>query len=164
MISAGMFHNCSQLSSVVIGEDVETIGNEAFSSCELGDVKFLTKKLISIGRAAFLSSNLSAASLPDTVTSIGSSAFAKTNITHFDVPPLLTEISSGLFDGCSFLSSVKFKGNNITSIGSSAFRGTSLTSNLGMPSETFTIPDSVTTIGSVAFQNSNLCDVFYPAI
>ena len=88
--------------------------------------------------------DLTAVTIPNSVTSIGSSAFYDcTSLTSVTIPNSVTSIGSSAFYDCASLTSVTI-GNSVTSIGSNAFRGcTSLTS--------VTIPDSVTSIGHQAF-------------
>ena len=119
------------------------------------------------------------ASLP--VTSIGNNAFeGKITLTSISIPDSVTSIGNLVFQGCSSLTSITI-GSGVTTIGYGAFQGCrSLTAiNVNSSNTTFsslngilynlpqtnliqcpegiagsiTIPDSVTSIGSQAFQN-----------
>ena len=147
------FLNCSNITSVTIGDGVTSIGYSAFYNC----------------------SSLTSVTIPDSVTSIGSSAFdgcsslkyneynngkylgnsknpyivlvdvIDATATSFTIHNATKLMHSDAFSDCSSLTSVTI-GNSITSIGSYAFYNcSSLTS--------VTIPDSLTSIGSSAFKN-----------
>ena len=114
------------------------------------------------------------------VTTIGSSAFSGcTSLTSVEIPSSVTSIGSYAFDGCTSLTSVTIP-SSVTTIGNDAFRGcTSLESitvdenntayksidgvlynkdgtilicyPAGKKDTSFTIPNSVTSIGNYAF-------------
>ena len=116
------------------------------------------------------------------VTSIGSGAFGGcTGLTSITIPNSVTSIGDGVFDGCTGLTSITI-GNGVTCIGDSAFHGrTGLTSiNVasdnnyysdnngvlfnkkktelikypeGKSQTSYTIPNSVTSIGHLAFED-----------
>ena len=120
------------IENIVIGKNVRTIGDSAFSGC----------------------SNLSCITIPDSVTYIGNSAFFECNNLKgtITIPDGVTTIYGGTFYGCNNLKGVII-GNNVTTIGVSklidgSYRGafencTSL--------ESIIIPDSVTKIEDYAF-------------
>ena len=118
----GAFYNCDRLTSVVIGDSVTSIGEEAFYDCD----------------------GLTSVVIPDSVTGIGNSAFCGcTSLTSVVIPDSVTSIGEWAFSWNSKLTSVVIP-DSVTSIGSYAFRNcTSLPSVV--------IPDSVTSIGEEAF-------------
>lgn len=156
--------------TVVIGNDVTSIGNYAFSQFD----------------------NLTSVIIPDSVTSIGGHAFSWcTSLASVSIPSNVTFIDTGAFYFCDSLTSINVASRNpsyvsvdgvlfsadqtllhtypsgkadisysipvsVTSIGNYAFYGcSSLTS--------VTIPDSVTSIGGEAFMScSNLTGVTIP--
>ena len=89
-------------------------------------------------------SNLTSATIPNSVTSIGNEAFRYcSSLTSITIPDSVTSIGYNAFSGCSGLTSITIP-DSVTSIGSSAFSYcSSLTS--------ITIPDSVTSIGNYVF-------------
>ena len=119
-IGANAFDGCSGLTSVTIGSSVETIGNEAFKNC----------------------TSLTTVSIPNSVTSIGEKAFDGSGLTSVTIPNSMTSIGDYAFYGCRSLTSVTIP-DSVTSIGYAAFFCPSLPS--------ITIPESVTSIGERAF-------------
>ena len=112
----------AQITYVKILDGVESIGNNAFRSCE----------------------NLEKVSIPDTVTSIGEYAFDSCeSLEKVTLPDGLTTIEGGVFRFCTNLFKVTIPGS-VTSIGRSAF---SHCESL----EEITIPSGVTSIGNAAF-------------
>jgi hypothetical protein len=114
----------SQVTNVVLGTSVTTIGGSAFQNC----------------------SGLTSITIPNSVTSIGNGAFYNcTGLTSITIPNSVTTIGTGAFSTCSGLTSITIP-NSVTTIGGFAFENCS-----GLTS--ITIPNSVTTIGDYAFYN-----------
>jgi hypothetical protein len=145
--------------------------------------------VIHIGDGAFSGcSSLTSVTIPNSVTSIGSYAFTGcTNLTSVTIPDSVAAIGDSTFQGCSGLSSVAI-GNSVSNIGTNAFNGCSsltaitvgtgnsvysdldgvlfnqsLTTLIVYPegiAGNYTIPNSVTSIKSEAFENcTNLTGV-----
>ncbi len=143
-----MFESCTSLHTVIMTDEVETIGQYAFRYCEkLTSVTFSTK-LTEIGNQAFLNCKLlDNVTLPASLTKIASSFNGCASLSRIEIPEK-TEVTGSAFSGCTNLSYVKLP-NTLTSIGSSMFKNcTSLA--------TITIPASVTSIGSSAFSGCTL--------
>ena len=162
-IGTSAFEDCSSLTTVTIPDSVTTIGKWAFRDC----------------------SSLTSISIPDSVTSIGIATFLNcSSITSIDIPNNITVIESNAFDGCSSLTSITIP-DSVTSIGNFAFEDCSslMEFNGKFASEdgrcliidgtiksfapagltAYTIPDSVTTIGSGVFRGcDNLTSVTIP--
>jgi hypothetical protein len=115
---------CVALTSVVIPNWINEIGDGVFSCCY----------------------NLKSIHIPNSVTRIGELAFwCCSSLTSINIPNSVTEIDFRAFNSCTDLTLVILP-NSIVKIGSSAFgRCTGLIS--------INIPDSVTTIGNGAFSN-----------
>ena len=148
------FLNASKITEFTIPDNVKTIGERAFSFCDLTSVT-IPDSVRSIGQSAFSScDSLTSVTIPDSVTSIGSEAFyGCDSLTSVTIGNGITGIGYKMFSDCTNLTSVTIP-YSVTSIGSQAFyRCESLTS--------ITIPDSVKTIGSSAFELSGLKDVYY---
>ena len=136
----------------VIGEDVTSIGSNAFRGCKNLIIVTIPSSVTSIGQYAFSGCGLCSVSIPNSVTKINSYAFQNcSNLNSVSMPNSLTSISDYAFAGCSDLVSIIIP-QNVTSIGASAFDGCGLTS--------ITIPNSITSIGQSAFKNcSNMTSV-----
>ena len=157
------FCKCSSLTRVIIPNSVTLIGDYAFENCS-------SLKSVTIGNG---------------VTSIGRMAFAYCrSLTSVTIPDSVTSIGIRTFDSCRSLVSVTI-GNSVTSIGNYAFSDcSSLTAFYGKFASTdnrslivdgilfscapaglteYTIPDSVTSIGTSAFYHcSSLTSVTIP--
>jgi hypothetical protein len=125
-IASDWLYQCNSLSSLNIGENVQTIPNDFLS-----------------GRATITGELV----IPETVTSIGSSAFSGcSGLTgSLNIPENVTSIGSNAFNSCNGFTGSLTLGNSVTTIGENAFNGCSgLTGSL-------TIPNSVNSIGANAF-------------
>jgi len=143
------------LISILLPSSVTSIGGWAFGNC----------------------SGLTSVTIPNSVTSIGGGAFdGCISLTSVTIPNSVTSIGSQAFAGCSSLTSVTI-GNSVTSIGDDAFLGCSalITVDANNPNYSskdgilfdknqttliqcpisikgsYAIPNSVTSIGSLAF-------------
>ncbi len=141
----GPFEKCEQLSSIVIPEGVRTIGDKAFSECNLRAVIF-PDSLESIGADAFCDCPLTRVDIPAHVKGIN--GFRSTEIEEVTLPEGLEEIGDYCFCGCHKLTSVTVP-ESVRSIGESAFeRCTSL--------KTIRLPNTMTDLGDSAFSG---CEV-----
>ncbi|HEX4264261.1 MAG TPA: leucine-rich repeat domain-containing protein [Verrucomicrobiae bacterium] len=167
-IGYGAFSECL-LTSIVISNNVATIGTNAFNACHsLGSV-VMSNNIVSIGDSAFAGcGSLTNVILPNALARIGNSVFAFTAMTNINIPNSVTSIGVNAFENCRLISLVipattttleddAFYGNGklasvtipsgVTTIGGGAFTLTALTS--------VTIPATVTSIGLNAFASCN---------
>ena len=124
------FYGCSSLTSIEIGASVTSIGDFAFYDCRSLTSIEIPDSVTSIGKGAFDScTSLISIGIPDSVTFIGYSAFfGCSSLTSVVIPDSVTYIGEYIFFYCSSLTSVVI-GGSVTYIGNYAFYGcSSLTS------------------------------------
>lgn len=139
------FMSCSNLTSVVIPDNITQIGYSAFDDCYALASINLPSTITNIDGAAFSDCrSLTSITLPEGIPTIGDWFFDNcTGLTEIVIPSSVTTIGQSAFSGCYNLQSVMLP-EGLTSIGRSAF----------MHCNAFTsviIPASVTTIENSAF-------------
>jgi hypothetical protein len=121
------FRVCSYLTSVTIGSNVGSIGTSAFDTCSRLASVSIPASVTSIGDYAFVSCGTSAAALVVTIadgsllSSIGVQAFFNANLASFNIPASVTNIGSNAFYNCSNLSSVVIHATSVPTCGNDAF-------------------------------------------
>ena len=137
------------ISTVIIGDGVTSIGNNAFGYCiVLESVTFAAgSQLEAIGESAFQSAGLTSITIPASVTSIGDNAF----------------------NDCFSLPAINVADENTTYSSENGIlfnkeKTTLIVCPMGNPATAYAIPATVTTIGESAFKEcSNLTSVTIPA-
>ena len=152
------FFYCLRLASIVIPDSVTSIGEAAFKDCYKLTNIVIPDSVISIGGGAFyLCTSLTNVELPDSVTSIGRYAFHNCgSLTSIVIPDSVTSIGDDAFSYCKSLTSITVDENNqaYKSIDGILYTkdGTTLIQYaIGKKDISFTIPESVTSIGYEAF-------------
>lgn len=132
-ISPDAFSGCTNLQLVKIPSTVKTIGNNAFYGCtSLKVVTIEGSTLNTIGDNAFSSCNFSEIKLPSTVSVIGENAFAGCKLlTKFTVPTNTKKIEKGTFENCISLKELVLH-DALTTIKERAFYGCSSLDNLDL--------------------------------
>ena len=144
--------NNANITQLVLGSSVTSIGNYAFQTCSaLTGNLTIPNSVTSIGNYAFeaCSNFTGSLTIGDSVTSILEGAFKScTGFTgSLTIPNSVTSIGSDAFYNCSGFTGSLTIPNSITSLGGFAFANCSgLTGSL-------TIPNSVTSIGDYAFRS-----------
>ena len=151
------YENRSQITSVIIGNQITHIGDRSFLGCSSVTDVSIPDTAASIGNRAFSGcSSLGSITLPEGLESIGEMGFAWcSSLKELLVPESVTSTENFTFVGCSSLTNVILNGG-LTRLDAGMFNEcTSL--------ESVTIPDSVEAIGSGAFDGcTSLCDISIP--
>lgn len=147
------FAACTGLTTISIGNSVKTIGDEAFSSCDMSNVEF-GNSISSIGNNSFsYCRNLTNINFPDSVKIIGSSSFIGcSGITSVSFPDSVKIIGSSSFSDCSALTSVEF-GKSVTAIYSDAFKNCSALTRVNI--------NDLSTWCNISFGNGKSNPLFY---
>ena len=195
VISVGKiaFFCCTELTSVIIPNGVESISSQAFGDCyKLTEVS-IPNSVISIGSGAFGNcGKLTSITIPNSVTSIGQMAFSGSGLTSITIPHSVTKIEGYTFQACRGLTTVAIP-STIAEIDGSAFRlctgltsieveegntrfasqdGVLFTKDMttlvcypaGRADPSYTIPNSVTQIGTQSFAYClNLTSMDFPS-
>ena len=151
------FMSCSNLTSVVIPDNITQIGYSAFDDCYALASINLPSTITNIDGAAFSDCrSLTSITLPEGIPSIGDWFFDNcTGLTEIVIPSSVTSIGQNAFSGCSGLTSVTIP-ESVTTIGESAFQGCCALTSV-------TIPESLTSIGYHVFDGcSSLSSVTIP--
>ena len=150
-IGEGAFRNCYNLTSVTIGDSVTTIGKSAFYWCYSLTNVTIPDSVTTIGDYAFSDCySLTSVTIGDSVTTIGEYAFHYcSSLTSVTIPDSVTTIGEAAFGGCSNLA--EFKGKFAEDGGRCLIKDNTIIAYAEASGTTYTIPDSVTTIGGYAF-------------
>ena len=141
------FSGCSELSNIIIPNNVTNIEEAAFSNCEGLTAINIPNGVKTIGNVAFESCDkLQAINIPSSVESISEYIFRGCkSLNKITIPNSIKTIGFGAFDGCNKLLTIDIP-NSVESIGGRAFRNCESLNKI-------TIPNSVKTIGNNAFEN-----------
>ena len=190
-IRDSVFEGCEGLKNINIPNSVTTIGDAAFSNCRNLTNINIPNSVTMIGNYAFFNCRwLSNINIPNSVTTIGNEAFSNCErLSNINIPNSVTTIGNGAFSNCERLSNINIP-NSVTTIGNHAFWGCKRLTDITVDSDNtnysssdgvlfdkaqqlliqcpegkygvYQIPNSVTTIGNGAFQNSDLRNINIP--
>ena len=162
-IRAKAFYDCSSLTSVIIPDNVISIGYDAFYGCSSLTSVTIPDSVTSIGSSAFYGcSSLESVTIGNSVTEIGENAFyGCDSLKSVTIPDSVITIGYAAFANCSNLQ--EFKGEFASNDGRCLIVDGMLNSFAPTGITEYTIPDSVTWIGEFAFNKcSNLTSVTIP--
>lgn len=155
-IAQQCFQSCTNMTSIVLPNTLESIGKWAFYGCSgLKNIDF-PSSLTTISDLAFQKcTGLERITLPANLQTVGASAFTGcSSLTEAILNDNLTALPTAVFNDCYNLSNVTFP-SKLESIGNNAFYGCALTSA--------ELPASLKTIGDAVFSRcTNLKKVTIP--
>ena len=123
-VSSEAFKGDTKLTTVKVGDNIETISESAFEDCKNLTTVNLGKNVTTIGDDAFNGCNkLKKVKLPAKVTSIGDDAFRDCKkLTTVTMGAKVTSIGDNAFRGCTSLKKIIIPAN-VKSLGAYAFAG-----------------------------------------
>lgn len=101
------FSNNMQLTKVIFGSKIKSIGAFAFSGCTtLRAVQFVGSNLEVIDNDAFANTSITAINMPETVSYLGYGVFRHTNLIEVKIPSQVKEMKYDVFADCKQLTKV----------------------------------------------------------
>lgn len=165
IIKAKAFAGCKDLNKVTLNKVIYAIGDSAFENSSLKTLK-LNANMKYIGNGAFRGTNVKNVSLPSKVAYIGNRVFANCeNLSTIKIPASVKGINPGAFNNCVNLKSIDVaSGNKEYSSQDGVLYNKDKSKLIQYPlnkkNSSFTVPRSVDTIRSHAFEeNSHLKSV-----
>lgn len=136
-IGTSAFFKCTALTSITIGDHVTSIGTSAFNGCTALETANIGSG--AIGANAFQDcSRLANVTLGDGVTSIGANAFLRcTALTSMNIGSSVRTIENYAFSGCKALEEVTI---SAAQIGNQAFKGASALKKVTLGEDVEKIP------------------------
>ena len=164
------FQSCSELTEITLPDSITDIGIFAFSDCSSLKSVTIPEGITKIEKYTFDNcSDLAEINISDNVTTIVGNAFSRCpSLTEVNIPDSVTSIDIFAFGDCSGLNAINVSDNNkyYSSENGILFNKDKtelLQCPIGNPSEKYTIPESVESIGIFAFYNCmNLEEVEIP--
>jgi hypothetical protein len=165
IIKADAFADCEKLTKIKLNKKMYAIGDSVFENSGLKSIS-LNADMRYIGNGAFRGTKLKSISLPGKVTYIGNRVFANCrSLTSINIPAGVKGINPGAFNNCVSLKSIAVAAaNKEYSSQDGVLYNKNKTKLIQYPlnkkNASFTVPRSVDTIRSHAFEeNSHLISV-----
>ena len=169
-IGGWAFAWCSGLTSITIPNSVISIGDSAFEGCrgltsitvDENNLNYSSQDGVLFDKAktiilCYPEGKTGAYTIPNSVTSIGHYAFEnRSGLTSITIPVSITSIMASAFGGCSGLININVDENNLNYFSQNGVlfdkaKTTILNYPAGKTGISYTIPNSVTSIGEYAF-------------
>ena len=165
------FSGCARLTSITLPNKVTTMGDHAFSFCDNLTSITIPNSVTSIGGYAFYHCiRLTSITIPDNVTSIEDYAFSYcTDLSSVTIGERVRSIKGSAFSNCINLNSIVIDDNNAAyrvqdGVLFNKDKTTLVCYPAAKPAVTYTIPDSVTSIGNYVFSDcENLTTISLPS-
>ena len=133
------FSNKSNLETVVLGNQVTTIGNSAFANCKSLQTINMPETLTTIGNSAFSGcSKLASIYIPESVNKIENYAFSNSGLRTFTLPQNITIIPNYVFNNCDSLRTITLT-PQLTAIEEDAFNSCDSVKDITINNENETI-------------------------
>ena len=184
-VGANAFRGCSNLQEVSLPDGMTDIKSYAFYGCSKLSSVNIPSGLTVISNAVFAECNLTEIIIPDGITNISSKAFAYNPLTSITIPDSVKYIGQYAFEGCDSLTSVTaplidnafgytsddepspyFPENTIKELtitgNLTVIAGNAFNNDICKGITTLTIPETVTSIGNGAFQETSLTSFVIP--
>ncbi len=150
------FFECGELSSVVLPDSLEFIGDGAFSGCALRKVKIPSSVAVIPADCFSSCSWLTEVEIPEGVTEIHEDAFYNSSLKTVSLPASVTEIHPTAFSRLQFLESFTVSSENPVYSGweNCLLKGDTVVLATGEFPREFSLPEGVRVIGENAFASA----------
>lgn len=169
VIGGYSFWGCTSLEKIDLPDGIQEIAEYTFLECTALREAKLSENLKSIGEGAFrLCSSLESIELPESLRSIGGLAFDNCiKLTKLHIPKNVDEILSGIVFGCSSITNITVDPENEHYLSENGALYTIekdelLAYAISYQATSFTIPETVQTIGYGVFAGSTLEEIIIP--
>ncbi|MBR6553965.1 MAG: leucine-rich repeat domain-containing protein [Clostridia bacterium] len=150
------FFECGELSSVVLPDSLEFIGDGAFSGCALRKVKIPSSVAVIPADCFSSCSWLTEVEIPEGVTEIHEDAFRNSSLKTVSLPASVTEIHPSAFSRLQLLTSFTVSSENpvYSGWGNCLLKGDTVVLATGEFPREFSLPEGVRVIGENAFASA----------